>query len=136
MPDNLNDSMIETIQECPICRHEGNIVIPEVYDWMFKSSEHMWQYSECNKCGSLYLPRRIVQENIFLAYKNYYTHGGIDLNVNTWKFLKNRLITDYLVSEKKSSEISAEIGIKYSHRKKSKRKTRKRPTDPKYFSGN
>lgn len=85
---------IEIIEHCPFCSSKS--VMDEVYERQDDnmSFTDIWSYIKCACCKSIYLRNRPIQETIYLAYQNYYTHKSYNhLEQNS---LITKLINGYL----------------------------------------
>ena len=77
---------------CPVCRHSGLLRYSNVIDFLF-GTEGSWSISKCknNSCGILWLNPRPIPEDIYKAYRTYYTHDS------AVKFSIIRLFKDLLL---------------------------------------
>lgn len=67
---------IEHIGKCPVCGSQAySIIHEELIDDLCRSPLGPWNLQSCNLCDSAFLDPRPTKGSIYIAYKNYYTHG-------------------------------------------------------------
>jgi 2-polyprenyl-3-methyl-5-hydroxy-6-metoxy-1,4-benzoquinol methylase len=72
MPDKITTMQVPY---CPVCGDCGLVRYSNVLDLLF-GAEGSWSISKCknNSCGILWLNPRPIREDIYKAYRTYYTH--------------------------------------------------------------
>lgn len=69
---------LERVENCPVC---GGIPRDQLYsgltDRIFHCAPGAWNIYQCRGCRSAYLDPRPSLDSICLAYRNYYTHQGV-----------------------------------------------------------
>lgn len=72
---------------CPVCGSSGSELFHNIPD-RFHNSEGTWNLKQCinSKCLQIWLDPKPNENEIYKAYKNYYTH--LEDNINILSFLK------------------------------------------------
>jgi 2-polyprenyl-3-methyl-5-hydroxy-6-metoxy-1,4-benzoquinol methylase len=66
---------------CPYC-DSSNVTLKftGVKDWYFNSAPGIWNYLDCNSCGSIFIDPFPDANILEMAYSKYYTHGNKNNN--------------------------------------------------------
>lgn len=90
---------IRTIEKpyCYLCGTQGKLLYSEVVDKLF-SSNGQWSFYKCTntECDLIWLNPMPVEEDIYSAYKNYYTHSNPVENNNGLRGIYSRIQSAYL----------------------------------------
>lgn len=84
------------MRNCKCCHSEGTYLYQSLQDRLF-GADGKWNLKQCNnlECGLLWLDPMPVQEDIYKAYQNYYTHAN---PVKKKKSLMSKLNAGYKAS--------------------------------------
>jgi 2-polyprenyl-3-methyl-5-hydroxy-6-metoxy-1,4-benzoquinol methylase len=68
---------LEEIPDCPLCGATGIPLYPNLRDKLFQVPGQ-WSVRRCgsSSCGQYWLDPRLTEEEIYLAYQTYHTHGS------------------------------------------------------------
>jgi 2-polyprenyl-3-methyl-5-hydroxy-6-metoxy-1,4-benzoquinol methylase len=73
---------LENVDCCPVCKSpHRSLKHKAVQDWTFGSAPGLWSYWACNDCETLYLQPRPTASSIGRAYKSYYTHQPVPVDI-------------------------------------------------------
>jgi len=91
---------LEFLKACPVCNQSSNkILYNNLRDRIFFCAPGSWTMFQCTRCGVAYLNPRPNQETIGLAYKNYYTHLGLQRqkpeDLTGFSFVRRSLANGY-----------------------------------------
>lgn len=72
----MADLRTKSCPRCPVCGHEGTVEYFGLTDNLFFTTDQEWSMKACNNklCGVYWLDPCPYEEDLALAYSNYYTH--------------------------------------------------------------
>lgn len=77
--DGLTPLKLEVAACCLFCGiEERELHLEAVEDFFFKCVKGRFDFVKCTNCKSLYLEKRLTQEDLPKAYSSYYTHSEVD----------------------------------------------------------
>jgi 2-polyprenyl-3-methyl-5-hydroxy-6-metoxy-1,4-benzoquinol methylase len=89
-------------ENCPICQQPGNILLRGLIDKLF-GTPGKWALQRCcnGRCRSIWINPVIVEEELYKAYANYYTHSPVSAGsgASTAKPGGFRIIYDRLIKQ-------------------------------------
>src|SRR5882672_7322950 len=104
-----SDIRTESRPRCFLCSVEGKVLYENLADPFF-DNPGKWSFKQCPNagCGLVWLDPAPVAEDLHLAYREYFTHGGRDGKLSRGGRLRSILYGGYKVI---SSLPSAAIGL-------------------------
>jgi 2-polyprenyl-3-methyl-5-hydroxy-6-metoxy-1,4-benzoquinol methylase len=95
---------------CCLCQSPGNLLYADLNDYLF-NAQGQWSFKVCSnsKCKLIWLDPAPKKEDIFKAYKQYYTHSDQKKKNTFFRKLEQKFADKYLQisMEYSSSEISS-----------------------------
>jgi len=82
---------------CSVCGSEGNSIYYNLVDKLFNAPGE-WSFYKCGNinCNLIWLNPMPLEEDIYIAYKNYYTHTDRIENLSTLRKIYKKVQAEYL----------------------------------------